>query len=184
MGTKGLAVAFPLVMANGNVTSKTTARTAADEILRRAGYTTVSHDRAMTTWKNLGLPKASAGHMPTTANLRKFASALHVNRVLYGTVSWHTRSIWVNAGPKTISTATVNGFIYDASANKIVFRSRNVEGRSDEKSNGWKLAADVFFTPLVTSVSGGPATPQEQRAVQVALGLTFVRWVRPNAITN
>jgi hypothetical protein len=94
-------------------------------------------------------------------------------------VAWHTRSIWVNAGPKTISTATVSVYVFDVASGKVVYKKTGVAGRSDERSQVLKLALDVLVSPLVTVVSGGPATPQEQRAVQIALGAAYHDWVKP-----
>jgi hypothetical protein len=81
-------------------------------------------------------------------------------------------------GPKTISTATVNAYVFDVASNKIVYRKQGVTGRSDERESIYKVAADVLVTPLVSAVSGGPATPREQRAVQIALGTAYRPWVR------
>ena len=119
--------------------------------------------------------------MPTRATLEAFGKAVHADKVYYGSVSWHTRSIWVDLGPKTISTATVNAYVFDVNANKVVYKSEGIEGRSDEKENGYKIAADILISPLVTVVSGGPATPHEQRAVQIALGRAYHSWVKPGS---
>ena len=176
--TKGMAVAYPWVFKKGHDTSKTMAVTSAEEIARKAGFASVPGDVAQKAWTSNKLPAPSYGKLPTPATLKAFGKALHASKVLYGSVAWHTRSIWVNAGPKTISTATVNVYVFDVASGKVVFNKNGVTGRSDEKSNGYKIAADVLFTPLVTAVSGGPATPQEQRAVQIALGLAYHTWVK------
>ena len=43
-----------------------------------------------------------------------------------------------------------------------------------------KAGADVLLTPLVTVVSGGPKTPHEQRAVQIAVAKALKDWVKPS----
>lgn len=149
--------------------------------MRNAGYSSIPGDVAEAAWTSHNFPAPSFGHMPTNSALRTFGKDLHASKVLFGSVSWHTRSIWVNAGPKTISTATVNVFVFDVASGKVVYKKSGVVGRSDEKSVIYKLALDVLLSPLVTAVSGGPATPQEQRAVQIALGLAYRNWVRPGA---
>ncbi len=174
----GIAAAYPLVYENGTETARATAMTTAGELVRRANYELVSQESSESAWAAAKLPMPAVGHMPTRASLRTFGRAVHANKVVYGSVSWHTRSIWVNAGPKTISTATVNAYVYDVASNKVVFRKTGVEGRSDEKTNGYKIAADLLFTPLVTAVSGGPATPQEQRSVQIAMAKAYQSWVK------
>jgi hypothetical protein len=174
-----VAVAYPWAFEKGNKTSRTMAVTTAEEILRKAGYSSIPGDVARSAWVSNKLPEPSYGRLPSRASLKAFGSYLHASKVIYGSISWHTRSIWVNAGPKTISTATADVYVYDVQSGKVVYTKKNVEGRSDEKSNGYKIAADILVTPLVTAVSGGPATPQEQRAVQIALGLAYHSWVRP-----
>ncbi|MEQ1823831.1 MAG: hypothetical protein ABL949_15090 [Fimbriimonadaceae bacterium] len=174
-----MAVAFPWTFEKGNRTARTLAVTTAEEIARTADYASVPNDVAAAAWTRLKLPMPRYGTMPSMATLSKFARELHASKVLFGSVAWHTRSIWVNAGPKTISTATVTACVYDAASNKIVYQKNRVKGRSDEKSNGYKIAAAILITPLVTAVSGGPATPQEQRAVQIGMGNAFNDWVNP-----
>lgn len=181
---KGMAVAFPWVFKNGTGTARTTALKSAEEILRKAGYASIPGDVAESVWASNGLPKPSLGHMPTSATLRTFGKALRATKVVYGSVSWHTRSIWVNLGPKTISTATVNAYVFDVASGKVVFKKTGVKGRSDEKSNGYKIAADILLTPLVTAASGGPATPREQRAAQISLGLALHAWAKTASATK
>lgn len=181
---RGSLAAYPWVFQNGNVTSRTLAVSTAELIGRRANFASVSNKLAKEAWSNSGLPTPSYGHLPSKASLRTFGKALKVNRVMYGSVSWHTRSIWVNVGPKTISTATASVYVYDVNSNKVVYRKLNVQGRSDEKTNGWKIAGDVLLTPLVTGVSGGPATPREQRAVEIALRRAYYGWVRPQVVSS
>ncbi len=174
-----MAVAYPWVFKNGNITSKTMALTCAEEIANKGNFATVPRDKAKSVWRSLHLAQPSYGHLPTRSSLRAYGRALHVAKVIYGSVSWHTRSIWVVAGPKTISTATVNAYVFDVRSNSVSYQRHGITGRSDEKSNGYKIAAAVLLTPLVTGVSGGPSTPQEQRAVQIAMGNAFNSWVNP-----
>ena len=178
--SKGQAAAFPWAFKEGTSTSQETATKTAAEILQKANYAAISDDAAKAAWSKAGLSVPSYGNQPSKAALKAFAKAAHVKVVLYGYVSWHTRSIWVNVGPKTISTATVNAYVYDVAAGKVVYKKTGVEGRSDEKENAWKVAADVIISPLVTVVSGGPKTPQEQRAVQIGLGRALADWVHKN----
>ena len=176
---KGVAVAFPWTFVKGNKTPRTTVATTAGEIAQKAGFAVVSPDLAAKAWARMGLPDPKDG-LPSTSQLRKFATELKADRVLYGKVSWHTRSIWVGAGPKTISTATASVYVYDRRANKVTFKHSGT-GRSDEKENALKVAGAVLLTPFVTAVSGGPSTPREQRAAQIALARAFQTWAAPSA---
>ena len=174
--SKGTAVVFPWSFQNGHGDSHKLAIQSGEEVARRAGYSAVPRKVAVAAWKSDGFSKPVFGRLPTHAQLQTYGKSLQAQKVVYGSVSWHTRSIWVNLGPKTVSTATINVYVFDVAANRVVFKKLGVTGRSDEKSDGYKIAADVLFTPLVTMVSGGPATPQEQRAVQIALGRAYHDW--------
>ncbi|MES1227689.1 MAG: hypothetical protein ABUL72_03405, partial [Armatimonadota bacterium] len=169
----------PWTFENGTDTARETAINTAEEIARKAGYASVPTDVAEAAWKSHNWRTPTYGRTPTRATLRAFGRAVNADKVLYGSVSWHTRSIWVNLGPRTISTATVNMNVLDVKSGRITFSRNGIEGRSDEDTDNYKLAADVLFTPIVTAVSGGPATPQEQRAVQVAMGVGYHEWVFP-----
>lgn len=177
--SKGTAVAYPWAFVKGTNTARTTALRTAEEVARKAGFATIPGDIAKSAWTSKGYAAPTPGSLPTASRLRAYGQALKAQRVVYGSVSWHTRSIWVNLGPKTISTATVSVYVFDVNAGKVVYKRTNVQGRSDEKSNGLKVAGAILISPLVTAVSGGPATPQEQRAVQIALALAYKDWVMP-----
>ncbi len=177
---QGTVVAYPWAFQNGDKTSRQTAITTAEEIGQKAGFGSAPRDAARSTWRASNFPDRRFGRMPSPATLEAYGLSMHASRVMFGDVSWNTRSIWVGLGPKTISTATVDVYVFDVGANKVVFQKRGVIGRSDERSNIYKVAADILITPLVTAVSGGPATPREQRAVQIALGTAYHHWVRHN----
>lgn len=177
---KGTAVAYPWAFRKGNRTARTLAIQTVEEIAQRVGFSTIPVDVAQATWAKRKLRGPVYGQLPSRSTLQAYGRALGAKRVLYGSIAWHTRSIWVNLGPKTISTATVDVYVLDVASGKILFQNKKVQGRSDEKSNGFKIAADILISPLVTAVSGGPATPQEQRAVQIALAMAYRKWVNPN----
>jgi hypothetical protein len=173
----GTAVACPWIFEEGTDTARSSAMTTVEEILQKAGFKVVPRDIAVAAWDKGDYDVSTFSTMPSRADLRTFGRNVAASTLAYGTVEWHTRSIWVNAGPKTISTCTVSVAIMDVSSGRVTYKRSGVAGRSDERSNVWKLAADVLMTPLVTAVSGGPATPQEQRASQIALGLAYRPWV-------
>ena len=174
---KGTAVSYPWLFANGNVTSRTMTNQVADEVLTRAGYSALSQESAMSTWKSAGLSEPNPGVWPTSTELRKFGKAAKVSKVLYGKISWRTRSVWVNAGPKTISTASVTAYVFDVASGRNVYSRTKVQARSDEKANVNKVVESILTTPLV-STKGDDSTSQEQRAVQLGLALAYRDWVR------
>lgn len=173
---KKSVVAYPWIFTSGTDTARETAVTTMGEISQKNGYDVVDAATAKSAYADLHLPEASAMTMPTTAQLVKFGKKVGASYVVYGSVDWHTRSIWVGAGPKTISTATVSAKVLNVSTGKVTYSKNKVTGRSDEKEDTLKVIGAVLITPLVTAVSGGPKTPQEQRAVQIALARAFQNW--------
>ena len=113
-------------------------------------------------------------------DLVSFGNAMHARYVLSPVFEFHSRSIWVDLGPRTDSTATMDVTITDVISRQSVYTRQNVTARSDEKFDAVKAGADLLFTPLVTIVSGGPKTPHEQRAVQIAVIRAMRGFVRPN----
>jgi hypothetical protein len=170
-------VVYPWAFQDGSDTARDTTYQVVGELGRRASYASVSASTGRKMWEAKGYPAPSMTSRPSRRTLAAYGNAMNAAAIMYGTVSWHTRSIWVNAGPKTISTATVNVYVYDVKNGRVSFSRKGIEGRSDEKSNGYKIAASLLFTPLVTAVSGGPKTPQEIRAVQIALSLAYNDWI-------
>jgi hypothetical protein len=176
----GVVAVYPWSFQNGDMTSHDFAMHVADEIARKAGFTTVSPREARETWNRTDGHDPAWGHSAEARDLEAYGKAVGASEVMFGDVTWNTRSIWVGLGPKTVSTATVDAFVFDVPSNKIIYSKQNVHGRSDERENDIKIVAAVFISPLVTFVSGGPKTPQEKRAVQIALGRAYHDWVRAN----
>lgn len=176
--SKGTAVAYPWSYSKGTDTAQATAQATVEHLARREGYSSVPLDVAKKAWTDLKLPDPSLGRMPTAANLRALARKVNASVVLYGSVKWHTRSIWVDLGPRTISTATANVYVFDVKTGKTTYKKTGVEGRSDEKANTLKIIGAILVTPLVTAVSGGPMTPQQERAVQIALARAYQGWLK------
>jgi len=178
--TGGAVAICPWKFNDGNITSRTMVVDTLARILERHGYTVVAQDGAEHSYGSMNPSMGMRHGYPIEADLGRYAGTVQASRLVYGMVSWHTRSIWVGTGPKTISTATVDLFVYNTKLGKITYQKRGVEGRSDEKENGLKDVLDVLVTPLITVVSGGPATPREQRAVQIALGRAIRPWIQRN----
>lgn len=177
--SRGAAAVYPWAFDHGTDTARATALQSLGEIAGKASYSLIPQQVAQKAWSATGYPAPVYGDRPSKSELAAYGEKVHARVVVFGSISWHTRSIWVGAGPKTISTATVNAYVYDVRAGKIVYKRAGVEARSDEKENGYKIAADVLVTPIVSAVSGGPATPREQKAVQLALGNALHDWAHP-----
>ncbi len=179
--SRGTAVVWPIVYSqrSGTTTARHTAVQSVRETLEKGGFTLISQTVAAGTWKHLDLREPTTDRPATTSDIVKFARAVHARYVVQPMFRFHTRSIWVDIGPRTISTAFVTVRITDASSGRIVYKRVDVQGRSDAKTSILKYAGAVLITPLVTAVSGGPKTPQEQRAVQIAVAYAMHDWVHP-----
>ncbi|MBM3493477.1 MAG: hypothetical protein FJX72_04020 [Armatimonadetes bacterium] len=179
--TRGSAVIHPVVFSrnSGAKGSRATALKAVREALQKAGYTLVSDTVAANTWKRLRLPAPTVGSQARAKDLARFGKAAGARYVVAPVFGFHSRSIWVDLGPKTVSAATVGIVITDTQTGNAIYTRKNVQGRSDEKFDPVKAGADILVSPLVTVVSGGPKTPQEQRAVQIAVAKALKDWVKP-----
>ena len=175
----GTVVSYPWAFQNGTETARKSVSRISGEIAKKGHYEVVPSDVAYSEWSRADYRLPTLAEPAKKTTLQTFGQTVHANLVIYGSVAWHTRSIWVNVGPKTISTATVNVYILDVASGTNVYEKLGIEGRSDEKSNSLKIAGDLLITPLVTAVSGGPAAPQEERAAQIAISKAMVDWVRP-----
>lgn len=179
--SRGTVVVYPIVYSrdSGGETSRKTGVRSMEEVLQKAGYTLISSTVAANTWRRLGIALPSTDKPASLSDIVRFGKAIKARYVVTPVFDFHSRSIWVDLGPKTVSTATVDVVITDVEQNKTIYTREDVSARSDEKFDAVKAGADVLLTPLVTIVSGGPKTPHEQRAVQIAVAKALRDWVKP-----
>jgi hypothetical protein len=183
---KGTVVVYPVVFAHnsGDETSRKTGIRSIHEALEKAGCTLISDRVAANTWRKLALPMPTSDEPARRTDLVRLGTELQARYAVSAVILFHTRSIWVDLGPRTVSSATVDIVITDVAADKTVYSRQDITGRSDEKFDLAKAGADLLITPLVTIVSGGPKTPHEQRAVQIAVAKAMHDWVRPGTDYN
>lgn len=175
--SRGTITVHPVVFdKSGTDTSRAKAEAAVNEILTKGGFKLIANSKSAETWRAKGFRQPTSTRPPSAQNLVAVGRAVGARYVCAVQVAFHTRSIWVNLGPKTVSTCHMVTTIVDSRSGKIVHDSE-VDGRSDEKSDGLKVAAALLITPLVTAVSGGPKTPQEIRAAQIAAARSLEKFV-------
>jgi len=179
--SRGAVVVYPVVYSrnSGSETSRKTGVTAVKEALQKSGFTLISSTVAANTWRRLGFPMAMTNSPASLGDLVRFGRAVKAQFVVSPQFDFNSRSIWVDLGPRTVSTATVDIRITDVSKEATVYTRDDVTGRSDEKFNLLEAGADILVTPIATMVSGGPKTPHEQRAVQIAVVKALRPWVKP-----
>lgn len=178
---RGNVAVYPVVYSrnSGSEASRRTGVRSVEEAMQKAGYSLISSRVAANAWRRLGYPLPSGDSPARTDDIVRFGNAVKARYVVSPVFDFHSRSIWVDLGPKTVSTATVDVVITDVQSGKTVYSREDVSARSDEKFDLAKAGADLLITPLVTIVSGGPKTPHEQRAVQIAVARALHSWVRP-----
>jgi hypothetical protein len=175
--SRGSVAVFPVVFDDsGTTTSRAKAKEAMVEIFKKGGFKVHDDASASKAWRSKGYRVPTTARPPSTSQLASFGQTAGVKYVSTAHVTFHTRSIWVNLGPKTISNSTISVTIIESSTGKVVYEGDG-EGRSDEKSDGLKIAAALLVTPLVTAVSGGPKTPHETRAAQIASARALEKFV-------
>ncbi len=175
--SRGSVAVYPIIFDDsGTDTSRAKAKEAMTEVFRKGGFNVADDAKAASTWRSKRYATPTITRPPTKANLVSFGKALGVRYVSSASVTFHTRSIWVNLGPKTISTCHVTLTIVDTQTGAIVHEA-DAEGRSDEKSDNLKIAGAILISPLVTAVSGGPKTPQESRAAQIASARALEKFI-------
>lgn len=175
--SRGSIAVYPVIFdKSGTDTSRAKAKEAITEIFKKGGFKLANETAATKGWKSKGYRTPTATRPPTADQLAGLGRAIGAKYVCAAQVTFHTRSIWVNLGPKTISNCHVTVTIVDSKTGKIAYEGEG-EGRSDEKSDGLKIAGALLITPLVTAVSGGPKTPQETRAAQIASARALEKFI-------
>jgi hypothetical protein len=125
----GSVVVFPIVFSKdtGSPTSQKTGVNAVREVMQKAGYTLISNTVAANAWRKMGLTLPSTDNPANVSDIVRFGKAIHAHYVVTPVFSFHTRSIWVDLGPKTVSTATVDIVITDVDQGKTPHEQRAVQ---------------------------------------------------------
>jgi hypothetical protein len=116
--------------------------------------------------------------LPTPAEMLRTGKELGVDWVMAGRARWHTKSVWIGFGPKTKSDCTVDALIVDVKSGDVALNARDVRMDDTAKEDPLKVLGAVLISGLFTVVSGGPKTPHEQRAVQLAEGKALLPWLK------
>lgn len=175
--SRGSVVVYPVIYdKSGTDTSRAKAKEAMNEIFKKGGFKVIAESGAAGAWKTKKFSTPTITRPPSQSNLVSIGKAVGAKYVCSASVTFHTRSIWVNLGPKTVSTCHITLTIVDSQTGKIVHEA-DAQGRSDEKEDNLKIAGAILISPLVTAVSGGPKTPQESRAAQIASARALEKFI-------
>lgn len=175
--SRGTVAIYPVLFdESGTPTSRQKTEDALYEVFKKGGFKVISEGSSTSTWKKQGFKTPTYTRPPSVSQLTKFGDAAGARYVVMAQIHYRTRSIWVNLGPKTISTCDISVTIIDTTTDSITYEA-DASGRSDEKSNPLKVAGALLINPLVTAVSGGPKTPQESRAGQIAVASALEKFI-------
>lgn len=156
---------------------------------REDSFQIIPEERVTLAWTNdMGHdPNSERTGLPTPKELLKLGEKLGVDWVITGHASWHTRSLWIGMGPKTKSDCTVDMMIVDVKKKELSLDAREVRMGSAPTDPPVKAATVVLLgfvsrglftsTLPLTLVSGGPKTPREQSAVQLAIAKAIAPWL-------
>lgn len=181
-GEPGTIAVVPWIYLKGTEGAVKTAKERLIDILTTSALEILPEAEVRKAWAKMGRSlDPDRTELPSAKALLELGHKLGADYVLTGRAQWHTRSIWVGFGPKTKSTCTVDMIIVDVKKNKVALNARKVWMDSTTKEDPLKAAGAVLVTPLVTVVSGGPKTPHEQRAAQLAIGKAIKPWLDQRA---
>ena len=170
---------LPWVFELGTSGAQASAKGFLSAVLLKARLEELPQARTTLMWED-GMGKkhdAKRATLPKSAELLKLGQKLDVDWVIAGRAKWHTRSLWVGMGPKTKSDCTVDMLIVDVRKQVVALDAKAVKMDSTAKENTLKAVGAIVLTPLFTVVSGGPKTPHEQRAVQLAIAKAIQPWL-------
>jgi hypothetical protein len=170
---------LPWVYVDGTDGAVKTAHEYIQTLIERGGFEWISEGKAVGTWTNkLGWTLAEGRkEIPNARQLLTLGDALGVDYVITGRAKWHTKSVWISLGPKTKADCTVDLLIVDVKKKEVSLDAKGVKMDSTAKEDPLKALGDVFISIGFTVVSGGPKTPHQQRAVQLAIAKAIEPWL-------
>ena len=179
-------VVYPMIFANGTNGAHEIAVKYLHSILTKIYLVQIPEDKATFTWVKVmhNDPPTPTTGMPSNKELLKLGVKLTADWVIAVRERWHTRSIWVGFGPKTKSDCYVDMKIIHVRNAEIVRDVKNIDGNDTARDDPLKDAGAILLTPFITTVSGGPKTPHEQKAAENALGKAISPWVKTMSQTR
>jgi hypothetical protein len=179
-------VVYPMIFVNGTDGAHDISVKYLHSILTKTYLVQIPEDKATFTWVKVmhNDPPTSKSGMPPNKELLKLGVKLNADWVIAVRERWHTRSIWVGFGPKTKSDCYVDMKIIHVRNAEIVRDAKNIDGNDTARDDPLKDAGAILLTPFITTVSGGPKTPHEQKAAVNAIGKAISPWVKTMSQTK
>jgi hypothetical protein len=177
-------VIFPWTFAENERGTNATAVQTAKDMLRkvfeeRGKMEIISEARAAAAWEQVMNERPwqatveELGQLPGPIDpkkLLKLGEVLGADYVCAGTVGWTVRSVWIGLGPKTKAYCDINLQIIDVKRGEVALEQTAFRSDSNKAEKWYETAGALFVAWGITLFSGGPKTPQMQRAAQIGLG--------------
>jgi hypothetical protein len=181
---------IPWSMKDGVEEARKVCSETVDNLFKGVNYEPQSPTLVKTTWEEtLGQAKLKDTYdgsdnlpsLPTAKDLLALGETLKVDLVCAGRAKWHTKSVWVSLGPKTKADCTVDIMIVDVLNKEVVLEAHDVKADSTRTEKGLETAASLLISFGFTAFSGGPKTPHQKRAGQLAVMLAMDPWLKTEA---
>ena len=178
----GSIAVMPVLFQKGSAKAERTGRDVMNALLDTAKTTRIPQDQILKAWQDTtGAPwPEKPKSLPTREEMLAVGRAVNSELVLETSVKWRDRTVWVSFGPKLKSECTVNCLILNVKTGETVLEVKDLKmddtAREDVfRAVGGAVLSGAFVVPVL---SGGDASPHEQRAVQLALGKALMPWVK------
>jgi hypothetical protein len=121
-------------------------------------------------WTSIIEDPKNQPQIPDNKKLLEYGRAANVDFVCSGRIYWHVKSVWVGLGPKTKATATVDVRIIDVKKGEVVLDVKEFKSDGTKAEKWYETAGALFVAFGITLISGGPKTPQIEKATAVGIG--------------
>jgi|GEM_PF-1138947 len=193
-GTPDKIAMLPWTFQEGTDTAMTTARETIDTLFHASHCSYLDEGTVLAMWEG-GMkqakletrvfgPKDYMPDLPGAKYLLTLGKKLSSDFVVAGRCKWSTDSKWVALGPKTKAWCTVDVLIVDVKNAELDLESLNVTANSTRVEKGWETAGSLLISAGFTMFSGGPKTPHQQRAAQMAIGKALEPWLKERQIVQ
>ena len=185
---------LPWMFQEGTDTAMTTARKTIETLFNASHCSFLDEGAVLSMWES-GMKQTKSSKrvfgsrdympdLPGAKDLLALGRKLNANIVVTGRCKWSTGSKWVALGPKTKAWCTVDVLIIDVKNSEIDLEAMNITADSTRVEKGWETAGSMLLSSGFTIFSGGPKTPQQQRAAQIAISKALEPWLKERQIAQ
>jgi hypothetical protein len=120
--------------------------------------------------------------LPTLEEMSAIGERLGTRYVLAGRAQWSSRNVWVGISNRNKSICTVDLMIEDMDSKSLVLDAHNIPGDSTENKSLFSDVTSVIALNPLPLVLPGSITPEQQRAVTVAVAKAMEPWLKAERI--